>query len=729
VLDNPSVSDAQYDQAFRQLLDMEAAHPEWVTAESPSQRIGAKPIAEFQKIEHKVKMLSLANAFSLEETYRFFEKAAKELDMPPESLDIFSEPKLDGLAISIHYEKGLFRYAATRGDGQIGEDVSHNIKTIRSIPLRLATDKPPKILEVRGEAFMPKAAFTKLNERARQNNSKTFVNPRNAAAGTIRQMNPKIAAERDLQFIPYGIGAYQGKREFTLHSEIIAYLASIGFRKNPHCHSFPGSFTEFTRNYQHMEQLRQALPMEIDGIVYKIDSLALQNALGFIARSPKWAIARKFPAEQVVTQLLDVDFQVGRTGVLTPVARLEPVFVGGVTVSSATLHNMDEIERLGLCIGDSVEIQRAGDVIPKVVRVVKISTGRQRFQKPSRHGEKFHLPGFWRRFLKPGNYRHWSNLAQQISGIRPISTSGKTNPCSMSKSRSPAKKSTRKSRKNILKKNNPCTSRSHKLIIMPKHCPVCGALVAKSEGQAAFRCTGGLTCAAQAAERIHHYASRKFMNITNLGSKLIEALHSKGALKTIADIYRLKIDDIANLEGQGEKSAQNVLDSIEASKTTKLGTFLGALGIHEIGEESAKNIAKYFKNYQAIATASFEELLQVPDIGPVMAKNIVDFFGDAKNRAIIADIMAAGVTWPDEESRPVPTQTLAGQTWVLTGTLQMPRAQAKEILENLGAKVAGSVSKKTTCVLAGQDAGSKLAKAEELGVKVIDEAMFLAEFC
>lgn len=644
MLDNPSVSDAQYDQAFRQLLDMEAAHPEWVTAESPSQRIGAKPIAEFQKIEHKVKMLSLANAFSLEETYNFFEKAAKELDMPPESLDIFSEPKLDGLAISIHYEEGIFRYAATRGDGQIGEDVSHNIKTIRSIPLRLATDKPPKILEVRGEAFMPKAAFTKLNERARKNNSKTFVNPRNAAAGTIRQMNPKIAAERDLQFIPYGIGDYQGGEEFTLHSEIIAYLATVGFRKNLHCQSFLGSFTEFTRNYQHMEQLRPALPMEIDGIVYKIDSLALQNALGFIARSPKWAIARKFPAEQVVTQLLDVDFQVGRTGVLTPVARLEPVFVGGVTVSSATLHNMDEIERLDIYIGDSIEIQRAGDVIPKVVKVV----GQGKHRKP---------------------------------------------------------------------------------IIMPKHCPVCLAEVAQSPGQAAFRCTGGLTCAAQAAEHIHHYASRKFMNITNLGSKLIEALHSKGMLNTIADIYRLKIDDIANLEGQGEKSAQNVLDSIEASKTTKLGTFLGALGIHEIGEESAKNIAKYFKNYQAIATASFEELLQVPDIGPVMAKNIVDFFSDAKNRAIIADIMAAGVTWPDEKSGPAPTQTLAGQTWVLTGTLQMPRAQVKEILENLGAKVAGSVSKKTTCVLAGQDAGSKLTKAEELGVKVIDEATFLAEFC
>ncbi len=639
VLDNPSVSDSHYDAAFRELLAIEAAHPDWVTPDSPSQRVGAEPISEFNKIEHRVKMLSLANAFSLEETYQFFEKAAKDLDIATDTLPIFSEPKLDGLAISIHYDNGLFSYAATRGDGQTGEDVSHNIKTIKSVPLQLATDNPPATLEVRGEVFMPKAAFAKLNSMAVETNGKTFVNPRNAAAGTIRQMDPKIAAGRDLRFIPYGIGDYQGDAEFMAHSQILDYLARLGFRKNAPCDSFLGSFAEFTRNYALMEQVRERLPMEIDGIVYKIDTLALQNTLGFIARSPKWAVARKFPAQLALTQLLEVDFQVGRTGVLTPVARLEPVFVGGVTVSNATLHNMDEIERLGLCIGDSVEIQRAGDVIPKISKVANIG-------------------------------------AQRTA------------------------------------------------IIMPSVCPVCGAAVERTVGQAAYRCTGGLSCAAQGAERIRHYASRKCMNIINLGTKLIEVLYSKGILHTIADIYTLKASDIADLDGQGEKSAQNVLDSIKATKNTQLGTFIAALGIHEIGEESAKAIAKQFKNYPALISATYEDLLQVPDIGPVMAKNIVDFFADAKNQAIVQAIIDAGVNWPDVAADPAQAQPLAGQTWVITGTLSMPRDQAKAALEGLGAKVSGSVSKKTTAVLAGAEAGSKLAKAQELGVKVVAEEEF-----
>lgn len=643
VLDNPLVSDAEYDLAFRDLLALEAAHPELVTPESPSQRIGAAPIAEFKKVEHGVKMLSLANAFSLQETFDFFDKAAKELDVSPESLAIFSEPKLDGLAITIHYQHGVFSYAATRGDGQIGEDVTHNIKTIKSVPLKLDTDTPPEQLEVRGEVFMPKAAFEKLNRLAGEQNTKVFVNPRNAAAGTVRQMNPKIAAARDLQFIPYGIGEYQGEHDFTRHSDIINYLVSLGFRRNPHCYAFSGSFAAFTDNYQQMEQLRDSLPMEIDGIVYKIDDLATQTALGFIARSPKWAVARKFPAQQVTTQLIGVDFQVGRTGVLTPVARLEPVFVGGVTVSNATLHNMDEIERLGLCIGDSVEIQRAGDVIPKVVKVVEQGEDRQP-------------------------------------------------------------------------------------IIMPEDCPVCASPVARTEGQAAFRCTGGLICAAQSAERIEHYASRKCMNIVNLGTKLIELLYSKGIINTIADIYKIKLEDIATLEGQGEKSAQNVLDSIEVAKTTKLSTFLAALGIPEVGEGGSKNVAKYFKSLPAIQAASVEDLLQVPDVGPVTANSIVDFFHDARNQAIVADIINAGVNWEDEQHEPAQAQPLAGQTWVLTGTMTMPRHEAKALLESLGAKVAGSVSKKTNCVVAGAEAGSKLAKAEELGVKVMNEAEFLAAF-
>lgn len=644
VLDNPSVSDAEYDQTFRKLLDLEADNPALITAQSPSQRVGAKPLAEYRKIEHTVKMLSLANAFTLEETYSFFEKAAKELDIPPSTLTIFSEPKLDGLAISIHYEKGLLVYAATRGDGQIGEDVTHTIKTIKSIPLQLAIHNPPEKIDVRGEVFIPVAAFKKLNQMAEINGSKVFVNPRNAAAGTIRQLNPKVAAERDLQFIPYGLGEYEGKFNFTEHSEILNYFHTLGFRKNPHCYAFLGDFAEFEKNYHVMEQIRDKLPMQIDGIVYKINALQQQTSLGFIARSPKWAIARKFPAQNEITQLLEVDFQVGRTGVLTPVARLKPVFVGGVTVSNATLHNMDEIERLGLCMGDSIEIQRAGDVIPKVVKVVKIGTQR-----------------------KP--------------------------------------------------------------IIMPELCPVCSAPVERIEGQAAFRCTGGLTCPAQGAERIKHYASRKFMNINNLGTKLVDLLYSKGALKTIADIYSLKLSDIAELEGQGEKSAQNVLDSIEASKPTKLGTFLGALGIHEVGEESAKTIAKYFKNLNTISHATSEELMQVPDIGPVMATNVVNFFRDEKNQAIIKQILASGVTWQDEQSTSTHQQILAGQSWVLTGTLQnLSRDEAKALLESWGAKVAGSVSKKTSCVVAGKDAGSKLDKAESLSIKVMEEAEFLEAF-
>ena len=641
VLDQPSVSDAEYDLAFRALLALEDEHPELITVESPSQRVGAKAIDDYVKIEHRLKMLSLSNAFSLEETYAFFEKAAKELNLSADSLQVFSEPKLDGLAISLHYDHGLLSYAATRGDGLVGEDVTHTIKTIKSVPLKLSINPPPEILEVRGEVFMPKLAFERLNQQALQNNTKLFVNPRNAAAGTVRQMNPKIAAERDLQFIPYGLGEVLGAPSFTQHSEILAYLHSLGFRKNPHCYAFLGSYQAFVSNYELMEQTRAQLPMQIDGIVYKIDDLALQSTLGFIARSPKWAVARKFPAENSITELLAVDFQVGRTGVLTPVARLTPVFVGGVTVSNATLHNMDEIERLGLQIGDKIEIQRAGDVIPKVVQVVERGTQRT-------------------------------------------------------------------------------------AIIVPEHCPACDALVKQTEGQAAYRCTADLSCPAQGAERIRHYASRKFMNISNLGTKLIELLYSTGRLKTIADIYSLRLEDISHFEGQGEKSAQNVLDSIASSKHTKLGTFLGALGIHEVGEEGAKSIAQYFKTLDAIMAASLEDLMQVPDIGPVMAKNIIDFFQSTENKDIITKILAAGVNWPVIENQAIDKLPLAGQTWVLTGTLQqLTRSEAKALLESLGAKVAGSVSKKTSVVVAGAEAGSKLVTAQELGIKVMDEAEFI----
>ncbi|WP_275575110.1 NAD-dependent DNA ligase LigA [Methylocucumis oryzae] len=578
--------------------------------------------------------------FSLEETYNFFEKAAKELNIATESITLYSEPKLDGLAVSIRYDKGLFSYAATRGDGSVGEDVSHNIKTIKSIPLRLTTNTPPTVLEVRGEVFMTKQGFDKLNQIAETAETKRFVNPRNAAAGTLRQMDPKIAAERDLQFIPYGLGHFQDGPSVDSQSGIIDYLHKLGFKHNPDSQLLTCTLAELSQDFERMARLRPTLSMDIDGIVYKIDDLTLQSELGFIARSPKWAVARKFPAERMETELLAVDFQVGRTGVLTPVARLKPVFVGGVTVSNATLHNMDEVARLGLAIGDLVEIQRAGDVIPKVTKVTAQGSERQ-------------------------------------------------------------------------------------MIVMPKQCPVCGAEIVNVDSQAAYRCSGGLSCSAQAAERIRHYASRRCMNIVNLGSKLIEALYNQGVIKTIADIYRLKINDIASLEGHGEKSAQNVLDAIETSKQTTLSTFLAALGIPEVGEESTKTLTKFFKTYTAITNASVEQLMQAPDIGPVMAKNIYDFFHDANNQAIIDRILTAGVTWPEQEDNDTDEpRPLAGQTWVLTGSLSMPRDQAKNALERLGAKVASSVSKKTTCVVKGEEAGSKLDKALAFGVNIIDEAEF-----
>jgi DNA ligase (NAD+) len=639
VLDAPLVSDAEYDAAFRQLQMIEQQNHDWIMPESPTQRVGDVVSSAFVKITHDVKMLSLSNAFSIDETVDFFVKAAKELAMPFSELAIFSEPKLDGLAINLRYEKGLLRYAATRGDGQIGEDVTHNIKTIQSIPLKLNIENPPEMLDVRGEVFMTKAVFESINELAKTENGRSFVNPRNAAAGTIRQLNPKITAERRLEFIPYGIGAYSGEIVFSRHSEMLDYFATIGFKAHPSQPPFKGGREQFEQDYQRMQDLRESLPMEIDGIVYKIDDLDLQEKLGFISRSPKWAIARKFPAQIMTTTLLDVDFQVGRTGVLTPVARLEPVFVGGVTVSNATLHNMDEIERLNLCIGDKVEIHRAGDVIPKVVKVVAEGESRQK-------------------------------------------------------------------------------------IIMPTHCPVCDSMVKRIENQAAYRCTDGLACGAQIAERIKYYASRNCMNIRQLGTKLIDVLCEQGILTSVADIYRLQIDDIANLEGQGEKNATKILAAIEASKQTEFSTFLTALGISEVGESGAKNLANYFKTLEKLRPADVETLQQVPDVGLVTATNVRTFFDDATQNQLVDDLLAAGVNWTETKSDEN-LQALTGQTWVLTGTLTSPRNEIKAKLESLGAKVSGSVSAKTTVVLAGEAAGSKLTQAEKLGVKILNETQFL----
>lgn len=639
VLNTPLVSDSEYDTEFRQLQSIEHENPDWLIPESPTQRVGDIVNSAFKKITHDVKMLSLSNAFSIDETIDFFVKAAKELAIPLAELDIFSESKLDGLAISLRYENGFLRYAATRGDGQIGEDVTHNIKTIQSIPLKLNAENPPKILDVRGEVFMIKAIFEQLNHLAQVQNSRLFVNPRNAAAGTIRQLNPKITAERALQFIPYGMGAYSGEIAFSRHSEILAYLVKLGFKSNQNNHNFSANKMAFEQDYQRMEILRESLPMEIDGIVYKIDSLNLQGKLGFISRSPKWAVARKFPAQIMITTLLDVDFQVGRTGVLTPVARLEPVFVGGVTVSNATLHNMDEIERLNLCIGDKVEIHRAGDVIPKIVKVV---------------------------------------------------SEGKT----------------------------------RQTIVMPDQCPVCNSRVKRIENQTTFRCSGGLACGAQIAERIKYYASRNCMNIRQLGSKVIEILCEKNVLTSVADIYRLQRNDITNLEGQGEKNATKILAAIEASKKTEFSTFLAALGIPEVGESGAKNLARYFKVLEKLRAAEIETLVQVPDVGEITAGNVRAFFDDATNNQLVDDLLATGVTW-DAHKIVEDLQPLTGETWVLTGTLNSPRNEIKVKLEQLGAKVSGSVSAKTTVVLVGEAAGSKLTQAEKFGVKIFNEAQFL----
>ena len=638
VLDSPLVSDDEYDRAFRFLMEIETQHPDWILSYSPSQRVGAVVSSLFDKVFHEIRMLSLTNAFSLDETLDFFIKAAKELSISLNECLIYSEPKLDGLAINLRYEKGVLSCATTRGDGQVGENVTHTIKIIPSVPLQLLTASPPEIIDVRGEVFMTKKTFADINEQLIAKNIKPFANPRNAAAGTVRQLDPAIAMQRPLQFIPYGIGRYSLEKTFLTHKALMKYLAEIGFKTSPHCQHFKADRQLFEEDFARMAALRETLPMEIDGIVYKIDNLEQQQQLGFIARAPKWAVARKFPAQLVGTTLLAVDFQVGRTGVLTPVARLQPILVGGVMVCNATLHNMDEIKRLNVHIGDYVEIQRAGDVIPKISRV--ISCG---------------------------------DIAESI--------------------------------------------------VMPDACPVCLAPVKQINNQAAFRCTGGYACSAQITERIKYYASRRCMDIKQLGAKLIEALCDQGVLKSVADIYRLQMSDIANLDGHGEKNALKILASIEKSKKTTFNIFLMALGIPEIGEEGAKNLASYFRSLTNLRQATEEELLRVPDVGVVTAKNIRSFFSDIMQSQLVDELIALGIHWDDE---PQLEQPLSGQVWCLTGALSIPRQEIKAALEKMGAKVANSVSAKTTYLLAGQDAGSKLSKAQALNVKVIDEAQFLA---
>ncbi|BFU60873.1 MULTISPECIES: NAD-dependent DNA ligase LigA [Rodentibacter] len=643
VLDNPSVPDSEYDRLFHQLKALESDYPELITADSPTQRVGAKPLLGFSQIRHEIPMLSLDNAFSDEEFYAFVKRIEDRLTVLPKPLTFCCEPKLDGLAVSLLYVNGILTQAATRGDGTIGEDITANIRTIRNIPLQLLTDNPPARLEVRGEVFMPHTGFERLNERALARGEKTFANPRNAAAGSLRQLDPKITSQRPLVLNAYGIGIVEGVDLPSTHYERLQWLKAIGIPVNPEIRLCYG-VDEVLDFYRDILSKRSDLGYDIDGTVLKINDIALQNELGFISKAPRWAIAYKFPAQEELTLLNDVEFQVGRTGAITPVAKLEPVFVGGVTVSNATLHNGDEIARLDIAIGDTVIIRRAGDVIPQIIGV--------------------------------------------LHERRPIDA---------------------------------------KPIVFPTNCPVCDSLISRIEGEAVARCTGGLFCEAQRKEALKHFVSRKAMDIDGVGGKLIEQLVDRELIHTPADLFKLDLRTLTRLERMGAKSAENALNSLEKAKHTTLARFIFALGIREVGEATALNLANHFKNLDALQRADFEQLQQVSDVGEVVANRILAFWREPHNVDVVNDLIEQGVHWDKVEVKEAGDNPFKGKTIVLTGTLsQMGRNEAKALLQTMGAKVSGSVSAKTDFVIAGDSAGSKLAKALELGVTVLTEEEFLA---
>lgn len=644
VLDNPTIPDAEYDRLFHQLKALEAAHPELITADSPTQRVGAKPLSGFAQIRHEIPMLSLDNAFSDEEFYAFVKRIEDRLIRLPEPLTFCCEPKLDGLAVSILYVNGVLTQAATRGDGTTGEDITTNIRTIRNIPLQLLMDNPPARLEVRGEVFMPHAGFERLNQQALEKGEKTFANPRNAAAGSLRQLDPKITSKRPLVLNAYGIGIAEGVDLPNTHYDRLQWLKSIGIPVNPEIRLCNGT-DEVLDFYRDIQNKRSSLGYDIDGTVLKINDIALQEKLGFISKAPRWAIAYKFPAQEELTRLNDVEFQVGRTGAITPVAKLEPVFVAGVTVSNATLHNGDEIERLDIAIGDTVVIRRAGDVIPQIIGVLH---------------------------------------DRRPADARPI--------------------------------------------IFPKTCPVCDSAIVRIEGEAVARCTGGLFCAAQRKEALKHFVSRKAMDIDGVGGKLIEQLVDRELVHTPADLFKLDLTTLTRLERMGAKSAENALASLEKAKNTTLARFIFALGIREVGEATALNLANHFKTLEALQNADLEALQQVPDVGEVVANRILAFWHEPHNVAVVNDLIAQGVHWETVETKEVTENHFKGKTVVLTGTLtQMGRNEAKALLQDMGAKVSGSVSAKTDFVIAGDAAGSKLTKAQELGVTVLTQEEFLAQ--
>ena len=643
VLDNPSVPDSEYDRLFHQLKALELEHPDLVTADSPTQRVGAKPLAGFRQIRHEMPMLSLDNAFSDEEFYAFVKRIEDRLIVLPKPLTFCCEPKLDGLAVSILYINGVLSQAATRGDGSRGEDITANIRTIRNVPLQLLIDNPPARLEVRGEVFMPHAGFERLNKHALELGEKTFANPRNAAAGSLRQLDPNITSKRPLAFNAYSIGIAEGINLPNTHYARLQWLKSAGIPINPEIRLCNG-VEEVLAFYRDMQNKRALLGYDIDGTVLKINDIELQNELGFISKAPRWAIAYKFPAQEELTVLNDVEFQVGRTGAITPVAKLKPVFVAGVTVSNATLHNGDEIARLNLAIGDTVVVRRAGDVIPQII--------------------------------------------------------------------------------GVLHERRPADA---KPIIFPHNCPVCGSQIVRIEGEAVARCTGGLFCAAQRKESLKHFVSRKAMDIDGVGGKLIEQLVERELIRTPADLFKLDLTTLMQLERMGEKSAKNALNSLEQAKHTTLARFIFALGIREVGESTALNLANHFKTLEALQNADFEQLQAVPDVGEVVANRILAFWREPHNVDAVNDLIAQGIHWDAVETKEAGDNPFKGKIVVLTGTLsQMGRNEAKALLQEMGAKVSGSVSAKTDFVIAGDAAGSKLTKAQELGITVLSEDEFLA---
>ncbi|AGP81842.1 NAD-dependent DNA ligase [Alteromonas mediterranea MED64] len=644
VLDDPSIPDAVYDRDMQSLIALEKQYPSLQSPNSPSQKVGGEALSAFEQVTHDVPMLSLDNAFD-EESLLAFEKRLKDRLKDTSSLHFSCEPKLDGLAVSILYENGELVRAATRGDGQVGENITANVRTISNVPLRLRGDAHPDRVEVRGEVFMPREGFAKLNEHQKNAGGKVFANPRNAAAGSLRQLDSKITAKRPLMFYAYSLGVVQPDN-FTLpttHSERLSQLAKWGLPLCPDIDTAEGG-RGCLDYYHHILEKRDNLPYDIDGVVFKVNRIDLQAALGFVARAPRWAIAQKFPAQEEVTKLLDVEFQVGRTGAITPVARLEPVFVGGVTVSNATLHNQDEITRLGVKVGDTVVIRRAGDVIPQVVSVVDTKrTG------------------------------------------------------------------------------------SENDIAFPSQCPVCGSQVEKLEDEAVARCTGGLICAAQRKQALKHFASRKAFDIDGLGDKLVDQLVDADLVHSPADFFTLSLGDVVGLERMAEKSASKLLSSLEASKQTTLAKFLYALGIREVGEATAANLAAHFETLDAIRDASIEALVEVQDVGEIVATHIFNFFNESHNTDVIDALLKEGINWPAIEKPDADNLPLEGKTCVITGTLsEMGRSDAKARLQLLGAKVAGSVSKNTDFLVAGEKAGSKLTKAQELDVEVWDEAKLIA---